>query len=80
LSAFSIHQWRESSDAHDYYTLKISDGKILIDEHGKSASVDFEMTVSLEYIQTVVDEKEKYIENPLKLDWAWLRDRAKSSH
>ncbi len=71
-------QKRGVTEPHDYYTLKVTNGKILIDQHGRNSNVDHEMTLSPDYMQEVIDEKSKFIENPMALDWAWLRDQVKN--
>lgn len=71
-------QKRGVKEPHDYYTLKVTNGKIMIDRHGKESTVDHEMTLSPDYMQEVIDDEKKFVENPLALDWAWLRDRVKN--
>ncbi|WP_405220824.1 hypothetical protein [Lentisalinibacter sediminis] len=56
----------------DYFTLRYLNGKFEILSRGKSEH-DTEWRVAREYLASLADEPDAYIENPAKLDIDWLR-------
>ena len=62
----------------DYFTIRYLNGKFEILSRGKSEH-DTEWKVSREYLQSVVDEPQKYIDNPSKLNLDWLKARLPDS-
>ena len=68
----------EPDKPFDYFTLRYLNGKFEILSRGKSAH-DTEWKVSREYLQSVADDPQKYIDNPAKLDLEWLKSRLPES-
>ena len=62
----------------DYFTVRYLDGKIELYARGKSEH-DTEWKVSKNYLQSVVDDPQKYIDNPTKLNFEWLKVRLPDS-
>ena len=62
----------------DYFTVRYLDGKIELYARGKSEH-DTEWKVSKDYLQSVVDDPQKYIDNPTKLNFEWLKVRLPDS-
>lgn len=62
----------------DYFTIRYLNGKFEILSRGKSEH-DTEWKVSRDYLQSVVDEPQKYIDSPSKLDLDWLKSRLPDS-
>jgi len=58
----------------DYFTIRYLNKKFEIVSRGKSEH-DTEWKVSREYLQSIVDDPQKYIDNPTKLDLDWLKHR-----
>ena len=58
----------------DYFTVRIADGKVQLDSRGKNEP-DIDWRVSQEFLQEVNENPEKYVDNPLKLDLDWLKNR-----
>jgi hypothetical protein len=59
---------------YDYFTIRYHNKKFEIDSRGKSEK-DTEWKVSQEYLESIVDDPQKYIDNPAKLDLDWLKHR-----
>lgn len=58
----------------DYYTLEFDDSRFQIVSHGKEEP-NIAWRVSRSYLEDVVKNADDYIENPMKLDLEWLKDR-----
>lgn len=58
----------------DYFTIRYLNKKFEIVSRGKSDH-DTEWKVSREYLESVADNPQKYIDNPAKLDIDWLKHR-----
>ena len=58
----------------DYFTIRYLNEKFEILSRGKSEH-DTEWKVSRDYLQSIVDNPQEYIEHPSKLDLDWLKDR-----
>ena len=58
----------------DYFTIRYAHGKFELQSRGKSEH-DTEWKVSREYLQSLVDDPQAYIDHPAKLDIDWLKDR-----
>lgn len=59
---------------HDYFTIKFSEGAFELLSHGKQ-DPDIAWKVSVEYLEKLGDNPERYIEDPFKLDLDWLKSR-----
>lgn len=57
-----------------FYTVRWSDGALHLLTRGKGPH-DTQWKVSREYLQSLVDEPERYVENPALLDLDWLATR-----
>ena len=58
----------------DYFTIRFREGSFELDAHGKK-DPDLAWKVSREYLEKVAGSPQEYIDNPLKLDWDWLKSR-----
>jgi hypothetical protein len=58
----------------DYFTIRYLNDKFEILSRGKSEH-DTEWKVSRDYLQAIVDDPQKYIDHPSKLDLDWLKHR-----
>ncbi len=58
----------------DYFTVRIADGKVQLDSRGKNEP-DIDWRVSQEFLVEVNENRQEYIDNPLKLDLEWLKSR-----
>jgi hypothetical protein len=64
----------DPSKPFDYFTIRYLNEKFEILSRGKSEH-DTEWKVSRDYLQSIVDDPKKYIDNPAKLDLDWLKER-----
>lgn len=72
---FGVEVYKDKPfQTYDYYTITFEDGRILIAGHGKESPV-IEWKVGRDYLEKVVEDPNHYIDNPLMLDWDWLRSR-----
>lgn len=62
---------------HDYFTLSYENGK-LKSEHGKDAP-NISWKVKQEHLKNVVENPQRFIENPARLDLDWLKTRLGNS-
>lgn len=58
----------------DYFTVRIADGKVQLDSRGKS-DPDIDWRLSQDFLVEVNENRQDYIDNPLKLDLEWLKSR-----
>jgi hypothetical protein len=58
----------------DYFTIRYSNEKFEIQSRGKSEH-DTEWKVSRDYLESVADNPQEYIDHPSKLDLDWLKHR-----
>ena len=58
----------------DYFTIRYMNQKFEIQSRGKSEH-DTEWKVSRDYLESVADNPQEYIDNPAKLDFEWLKHR-----
>ena len=58
----------------DFATIRFSDGKFEIISHGKQEP-EITWKVSREYLQKIVDDSDRFVEQPWQLDWEWLKAR-----
>lgn len=59
---------------HDYFTIRWQGMQLELVSHGKQDPV-IAWKVSESYLNQVANEPEQYIDNPLKLDWDWMKHR-----
>jgi len=59
---------------HDYFTVRFGEGAFELVSHGKEEP-EIDGKVSLEYLESVAGDPDRYIDNPLKLDLDWLTSR-----
>lgn len=64
----------DPSSPHDFYTVKITDGRIAFVSHGKDAP-EYSWKTKESFMKDVVENKQHYIDNPQKLNWDWLKSR-----
>ena len=64
-------------EPHDYYTVKMTDGRFVLVDHGKY-STDSDWKVSEDYIRDLANEPDKYVSHPEKLSLNWLAERLTS--
>jgi len=65
----------EPSSPFDYFTLRFTEGRFELYSRGKDEP-DIAWKVSQDYLKDLVEHPQKYIDNPVKLDLDWLKDRA----
>lgn len=56
------------------FTIRLADGQFDVVAH-EQLEPDIDWTVSVAYLNKVVDHAEDYIQHPRKLEWEWLKDR-----
>lgn len=54
-----------------YYTTRFIDGRFTPVEEGEE-NPDSRFTLSRSFLQEVVDNSDRYVEHPDRLDWSWL--------
>jgi len=59
---------------HDFFTIEMKDGAFHFLEHGKNAP-DIAWRTPRQHLQQVVDNPDRYIDNPSKLDLDWIKAR-----
>ena len=59
---------------YDYFTVRIADGKVELDSRGKNEP-DIGWRVSKDFLMEVNENRQDYIDNPMKLDLEWLKSR-----
>jgi len=64
----------DPSSPHDYYTVQMKDGRLMLVDHGKQ-DTDVDWSVSEDYLKDLADHPNKYVNNPEKLSLKWLADR-----
>ena len=57
------------------YGLQLVDNKISFSKESNDVAENGAWRINLSYLQQVVENPEKYIKHPAKLDWEWLRSR-----
>lgn len=76
---FGVAVYKDDPDKpHDYFTVRVQNHMIQLVSHGKDAP-DIDWKVSQEYLQDVNSNPDDYVDNPLKLDWDWLRHRLRDA-
>jgi len=58
----------------DYFTIRYMNGRFELQSRGKSEH-DTEWKVSRDYLRSLADNPQTYIDHPSRLDIDWLRDR-----
>lgn len=76
-SAVAIYD-DDPSEPFDYFTVRYLGGRFELVERGRGEH-DSEWKVSVDYLESLRDDPESYIENPLRLDLDWLIDRLPDS-
>lgn len=64
----------DPSTPHDYFTVGFRENAFEVVSHGKQ-SPDVDGKVSVEYLEQLANDPDRYIENPLKLELDWLTGR-----
>ncbi|HKK52902.1 MAG TPA: hypothetical protein VKA74_14990 [Myxococcota bacterium] len=59
---------------HDYFTIRFRNNAFEVVSHGKE-SPEIDGKVSVEYLEQLANDPDRYIESPLKLDLDWLTSR-----
>lgn len=65
----------DPKNPHDWFTIGFDDGTFGIAQRGKSDGSDIDWRVSEDYLRKVVTNPDRYIENPARLDFDWLKAR-----
>jgi hypothetical protein len=58
----------------DFVTVRFANGRFEIVSHGKR-DPEVSWKVSRDYLRSVVDDADRFVEQPWKLDWEWLKSR-----
>jgi hypothetical protein len=64
----------DSGSVFDYFTIRYRDRSFELVSRGKEEP-EVSWKVSRAYLEEVAENPRDYIENPLKLDWDWLKSR-----
>jgi len=72
-SAVAIYD-EDPDQPFDYFTIRFAGGRWELQERGRGAH-DTEWKVSTEYLQSLIDDPETYIQHPTRLDLDWIADR-----
>lgn len=65
---------KDPKSPFDYFTIRFRDGSFELVSHGKQEP-EMAWNVSRDYLEKVAENADDYIQNPVKLDWDWLKDR-----
>jgi len=65
----------DASKPHDWFTVRFSDGKFALEEHGKKPERDFDWKLAREHVDNVIEKPQEFVEKPWKLDLDWLKTR-----
>lgn len=68
----------DPAEPFDYFTIRYLDGRFELLERGRGEH-DTEWKVSREYLASLGEDPETYIEDPWRLDLDWLADRLPDS-
>ncbi len=71
VSAVALYG-EDPAHPYDYFTIKYTAGRFELVERGKGDH-DTEWKVSKEYLVDVVENPQKYIDHPAKLDLEWMK-------
>ena len=71
VAAAGVYQ-DDPKTPHDFFTIRYLKGRFELVERGKGEH-DTEWKVSTEYLQSLVDDPQKYIDHPARLDLEWLK-------
>ncbi|MGD8396887.1 MAG: hypothetical protein PVF43_15565 [Candidatus Eiseniibacteriota bacterium] len=63
------------SDPYDFYTVRFHNGRYELVGRGKRDDPDLTWSVTRDYLEGVVQDAERYIEHPERLDLDWLKNR-----
>jgi len=63
------------ADPYDYYTVHYQDGRWALEGRGKQGEPSLNWRVDRDYLEKVVENPDRYIEHPEKLDLDWLKNR-----
>ncbi|MEJ2514142.1 MAG: hypothetical protein P8080_06080 [Gammaproteobacteria bacterium] len=69
---------KKPDEPFDYFTLRYLNGKFELLARGKSEH-DTEWHVSRDYLESLADHPQEYIDNPAKLDLDWLKSKLPES-
>ncbi|MEA3643383.1 MAG: hypothetical protein VBE63_26130 [Lamprobacter sp.] len=64
----------DASTPHDYFTVRVQNHHLQLASHGKD-SPDIDWKVSMAYLRDINENPQAYIDNPLKIDFDWLKHR-----
>ena len=68
----------DPAEPFDHFTIRFLDGRFELVERGKGEH-DTQWKVSTDYLRSLRDDPEKYVEHPTRLDWDWVTDRLPDS-
>lgn len=66
----------DPNNPFDYYTVRYEGGRIDLVAHGKEDH-DIGWKVSHGYLEKLAEHPDEYIQNPVRMDLDWLKDRLK---
>jgi len=69
---------KDASTPHDYFTVRVHNHELQLVSHGKE-SPDIDWKVSVDDLRDINAHPEAYIDNPLKLDFDWLKHRLRDA-
>jgi hypothetical protein len=65
----------DAESPHHWYTVTIQDGRVDLVDAAKANDAKQSWKISDEHLANVVDNPDKYVESPFKLDLDWLATR-----
>lgn len=72
-SAVAVYD-KDPDEPFDYFTIRFIGGRWELKERGRGEH-DTEWKVSTDYLRSLVEDPESYVEHPARLDLDWIADR-----
>ena len=64
----------DPSEAEAFFTITMKDDRLDMLAHG-AKDTDFEFKAKKSYLEDVIENEDRYIEEPARFDWNWLKTR-----
>ena len=62
-------------EPHDFYTVRLAKGRFQMVGRGKRGDPSLSWNLDRGYLRSVVEDPERYVESPEKLDLDWIKHR-----
>ncbi len=66
----------DADSPHHWYTVKLDNGSFDLIDASKRRDAAYSWKISDQHLANVVDDPDKYVESPVKLDLDWIKTRA----